>query len=72
MRGRPHAIAAITPESGRYQFGFVEDFTKFYAQSVGVSDEQRENFCRIQRAAALHRHELYLAEGELCDRRSWI
>ncbi len=34
------AIAAITPESGRYQFGFVEDFTKFYAQSIGVSDEQ--------------------------------
>jgi histidinol-phosphate aminotransferase len=34
------AIAAITPESGRYQFHMVEEFTKFYAHSVGVSHEQ--------------------------------
>ena len=34
------AIATITPESGRYQFGFVEEFTRLYARSLGVSDEQ--------------------------------
>ena len=38
------AIAAITPEGGRYHFDSTEDFVKLFAQSVGVSQEQVRAF----------------------------
>ncbi len=34
------AVAAIIPEAGRYQFGLMVEFVKFYAQSVGVGEDQ--------------------------------
>ena len=34
------AIAAITPQSGRYLNELTNEFTKLFAQSLGVSDEQ--------------------------------
>ncbi len=35
-----HAVAGVTPQSGRYLMEATNEFSKQYAQSIGVTDEQ--------------------------------
>ena len=63
------AVAAIMPEAGRYRFRLTEELVEPLRAKRWRESGPGQDFCRIERAAALHRHGLHLAQGELRDRR---
>ncbi len=62
------AVLAITPISGRYFMERTNEFSKQYAQSLAVTDEQVSIFAGSTEPLLVHRARVLFAHGQLCDR----
>ena len=66
------AIAAIMPDAGRYRFDLTDELMKPLRAKPWRAARQCPDFCRLERAAALHGDGFHLAPGKLRHRRSRI